>query len=217
MPCVDTVQMCTKLQWIIGWSTLGINLTVLLTSMLIVEAEGVILLHVETASSVNLHLHISIPCPKCVIYELSMHCSCMWDLYSQEKKSFKTAWNGAMRSVLGVPHKLHPRFLTHPAGICHLKHTLKVILIKCICSLVQSNSIRVSNLNSYVSITTAPKVACLLHGFAMYSPITTALNWLISLYICVTIYIVLASIASFVAEKTIYHNMNHYSDAAGIS
>ena len=190
--------------------------------MLIVEAEGVILLHLETASSVNLHLHISIPCPKCVIYELSMHCSCMWDLYSQEKKTFKTTWNGVMRSVLGVPHKLHPRFLTHPAGTCHLKHTLKVILIKFICSLVQSNSIKVSNLNSYVSITTAPKVACVLHGFAMYSLITTTLNWLISLYMCYNIHstsinCILCSgkklsiiIWTTIVMQQAYHNM-HFS------
>ena len=64
----------------IGWNTFGIP--VLLTSMLIFEAEWVIPLHVGRISAVNFHLHIPIPCPKCVIYELSIHGSCLWDLYS---------------------------------------------------------------------------------------------------------------------------------------
>ena len=135
MPRVDTVQMCTRLHWVNWvkhfWHTCFANFDA--------DIRG----RVSNSIARGKNIRGEFPFPHS--HTMPKMCNIWtqhpWQLpvgpvQLGDYTNFKTTWNGAMRSMLGVPHKLLPLFLTHATATCYLKHTLKVIPIKSIRYLV---------------------------------------------------------------------------------
>lgn len=83
-----------------------------------------------------------------VIHGYSFYGSSLWDLYDNACKNLFTTWNIAMRRIFHLPRDAHTRFLSHIAGVSHLKHNLKCRFAKFICNAANSHNSRVSFLAS---------------------------------------------------------------------